>query len=77
MQASNALLAYLHQHSAPGSHIVITAPPPPADEARSAAAVEASGTADHTAAVGDGDGKVEPMKLYHSTFEEPTKTLER
>jgi O-methyltransferase involved in polyketide biosynthesis len=112
---SNVLLSHLQQHSAPGSCIIITAPPRPEDEARSAAKAaaakpaasaataaaaqlaEAVAAIDTSAAVaGDGvaadgntcatsaavcessgKGQVEAMKLYHSTFEEPTSTLDR
>ncbi|WIA44585.1 hypothetical protein OEZ86_007308 [Tetradesmus obliquus] len=67
--ASNALLAHLAIKSAPGSRILITAPPTP-DRLGEAAAIDNAGAAAAAA-------ESPKLQLHHSTFEEPTETLSR
>jgi O-methyltransferase involved in polyketide biosynthesis len=76
--ASNSLLSHLAAVSAPGSRILITAPPTP-DRLGEAAAADtneaAAATREDTVAAAAAE--VPKLKLHHSTFEEPTETLRR
>jgi hypothetical protein len=74
-EAGNALLSLLASSSAAGSHIIMTAPPTPAENALGhEAAAEAAAGGSASSAEASKDPRV---KLHHSTFEDPTETLAR
>ncbi|KAF6257665.1 S-adenosyl-L-methionine-dependent methyltransferase [Scenedesmus sp. NREL 46B-D3] len=72
--ASNALLTHLAAVSAPGSRVLITAPPTP-DRLGEAAAADTEAAVPAGAAAAAAEAP--KLQLHHSTFEAPTETLNR
>jgi hypothetical protein len=70
-EAGNTLLALLASKAAPGSRIIMTAPPTPAEQQA------CNQDAAEDVAIGDGGVRPYRPKLQHTTFEEPTETFAR